>query len=87
MYRAKEKMLFLLVVVVVVFVASALRAKVGGKITGVVRDQTGSVIPGAAVVVTNTASGVKQTTATDQDGVFTFPISSQVPINAVAGPI
>jgi len=61
---------------VVFAVTLAARAEVGGKITGVVRDQTGSVIPGAAVVVTNTATGVKQTTTTDQDGVFTFPVLS-----------
>ena len=52
----------------------AARAEVGGKITGVVRDQTGSVIPGAAVVATNTQTGLKQTATTDQDGVFTFPV-------------
>jgi Carboxypeptidase regulatory-like domain len=28
------------------------------------------------VIVTNTATGVKQTTNTDQDGVFTFPVLS-----------
>ena len=55
---------------------SAVRAEVGGKITGVVKDQTGSVIAGANVVVTNTQTGVKLTTTTDQDGVFTFPVLS-----------
>src|SRR5580700_3326647 len=72
MHRAREK--FLLVLVLVFAFVSVARAEVGGKITGVVRDQTGSVIPGAAVVVTNTATGAKQTTTTDQDGVFTFPV-------------
>jgi hypothetical protein len=74
MHRSKKRVFFLLMVVFVV--AFAARAEVGGKITGAVRDQTGSVIPGAAVVVTNTATGVKQTTTTDQDGVFTFPVLS-----------
>jgi hypothetical protein len=74
MQSAKQRMLFLLIVVVLV--ATAARAEVGGKITGVVKDQTGSVIPGAAVVVTNTQTGAKLTTATDQDGVFTFPVLS-----------
>src|SRR3984893_16064876 len=74
MHAAKEKVLFL--VVLVFALVSAARAEVGGKITGVVRDQTGSVIPGAAVVVTNTQTGVKLTAATDQDGVFTFPVLS-----------
>jgi hypothetical protein len=74
MQSAKRRILFLLVAVVLV--ASAARAEVGGKITGVVKDQTGSVIPGAAVVITNTQTGVKLTATTDQDGVFTFPVLS-----------
>lgn len=74
MQSVKQKILFLLIAVVLV--ASAARAEVGGKITGVVKDQTGSVIPGATVVVTNTQTGVKLATTTDQDGVFTFPVLS-----------
>ena len=74
MQSAKNAILFLFIVVVLV--VPAVRAEVGGKITGVVKDQTGSVIPGAAVVITNAATGVKQTATTDQDGVFTFPVLS-----------
>jgi hypothetical protein len=74
MHAAKEKILFLLIVVVLV--ASAARADVGGRITGAVKDQTGSAIPGATVAVTNTQTGVKLTATTDQDGVFTFPVLS-----------
>lgn len=74
MHVARKKFLFLLVVGFA-FVSAA-RAEVGGKITGVVKDQTGSVIAGANVVVTNTQTGVKLTTSTDQDGVFTFPVLS-----------
>jgi hypothetical protein len=74
MHGAREKLLFLLVLVFA-FVSAA-RAEVGGRITGVVKDQTGSVIPGATVVVTNTQTGVKLTATTDQDGVFSFPVLS-----------
>jgi hypothetical protein len=74
MQSARERVLFLLIVFVLV--ASAARAEVGGKITGVVKDQTGSAIPGAVVVVTNAQTGVKLITKTDQDGVFTFPVLS-----------
>src|SRR6202171_5247670 len=74
MHGAREKFLFLLVLALV-FVCVA-RAEVGGKITGVVKDQTGAAIPGAAVVVTNTQTGAKLTATTDQDGVFTFPVLS-----------
>jgi hypothetical protein len=84
MNGAKEKLLFLSVLVFA-FVSAA-RAEVGGRITGVVKDQTGSIIPGAAVVVTNTQTGVKLTAATDQDGVFTFPVLSvgqyQIDVNS-----
>jgi hypothetical protein len=72
MRAVKERILFLLIAVV--FFAAGTRAEVTGKITGVVTDQSGSVIAGATVVVTNAATGGKQTTKTDQDGVFTFPV-------------
>jgi len=74
MHGAREK--FVLLLVLVFAFVSVARAEVGGKITGVVKDQTGSVIAGAVVVVTNTQTGVKLTTTTDQDGVFTFPVLS-----------
>src|ERR1700687_5786572 len=74
MQSAKGRILLLLMVVVLV--ASAARAEVGGRITGAVADQSGSVIVGSGVAVTNTATGVKQSTKTDQDGVFTFPVLS-----------
>jgi hypothetical protein len=66
MYGAKEK--YLLVLVLVFALVSAVRAEVGGKITGVAKDQTGSVIAGATIVVTNTETGVKLSTTSDQDG-------------------
>jgi hypothetical protein len=74
MHGARERFLFLLVLVFA-FVSAA-PAEVGGKITGVVKDQTGLVIPGASVVITDTQTGVKLTTTTDQDGMFTFPVLS-----------
>lgn len=74
MLSVTEKVLFLFIVVVLM--VSAANGEVGGKITGVVKDQTGSAIPGAAVVVTNTQTGVRLTATTDQDGVFTFPVLS-----------
>jgi len=64
--------MFLLIAVFVV--AFAAYAEVGGKITGVVKDQSVSVIAGATVVITNTQTGTQLTTVTDQNGVFTFPV-------------
>lgn len=72
MRRTTERTLFLVVAFVVM--ACGAQAQVTGKITGVVKDQSGSVIAGANVAVTITATGVKQVTSTDQDGVFTFPV-------------
>ena len=72
MQQAKVRILFLLIAG---FIGGfAARAEVGGKITGVVKDQSGAVIPGAAVVVTNTQTGAKLSATTDQEGAFTFPV-------------
>jgi hypothetical protein len=72
MHGVKERIVFLLSAVLVV--ASAAYAEVGGKITGVVKDQSASVIAGATVVITNTQTGTQLTAITDQGGVFTFPV-------------
>jgi hypothetical protein len=72
MHPAKKK--FLLLLLLVFASVCAAQAEVGGKITWIVKDQTASVIGGAAVVVTNTQTGVKLTGTTDADGVFTFPV-------------
>jgi hypothetical protein len=74
MHGVKERIAFLLIAVFVL--AFAARAEVGGKITGVVKDQSGSVIPGAMVVIINVQTGTKLTATTDQNGLFTFPVLS-----------
>src|SRR5580692_4815805 len=74
MNRVKGKIVFLLFAVFVM--AFKARAEVGGKITGVVKDQSGSVIVGATVIITNAQTGAKLIATTDQDGVFTFPVLS-----------
>lgn len=79
MHRAKKNIVFLLFAVFVM--AFTARAQFGGKITRVLKDQSGSVIPGATVVITNAQTGAKLTATTDQDGVFAFPVLSagQIP--------
>jgi len=74
MHGIKDRVLFLLIAVFTV--AFAAHAEVGGKITGVVKDQSGSAIPGSTVLITNTQTGTKLTATTDQEGVFTFPVLS-----------
>jgi len=49
------------------------RAQVGGGVAGIVKDPTDSAIPGARVSIINTATGAKETTTTNGDGVYSFP--------------
>src|SRR5581483_10947848 len=42
-------------------------------IQGQVTDQSGAVIPGATITVTNTATSVSQTTKTDSSGNYRVP--------------
>ena len=55
-------------------VANTAQADVGGKITGTVKDQTNSAIPGATLTSVNAATGVRQTTTTDEQGSYAFPV-------------
>ncbi len=45
-----------------------------GALSGRVTDQTGAVVPGAAVVARNLATGVEQSLLTDQSGLYRFPV-------------
>src|ERR1700737_4749942 len=61
------------------FAAGALAADTSGKILGTVKDPAGNLIPHAAAVLTNNATGVKQKTETDDQGEFAFPV---IPVGA-----
>jgi len=54
-------------------ISSAAFAQGGGKITGIVKDPSGAVIPGATVELNNTTTGAKRTTTTDNQGSYSFP--------------
>ncbi|MBI1355443.1 MAG: hypothetical protein GC160_13945 [Acidobacteria bacterium] len=43
------------------------------RLTGTVTDNTGAVIPGATVTISNMATGVEQTAQTNQSGSYVFP--------------
>jgi hypothetical protein len=47
-------------------------AGVGGSISGSVKDSTGAAIPRATVTATNTSTGVRQSTITDDKGSYSF---------------
>ncbi|HEV3486548.1 MAG TPA: carboxypeptidase regulatory-like domain-containing protein, partial [Vicinamibacterales bacterium] len=49
-------------------------AQATGAISGVVSDESGAVLPGAQIDVTNTATGVARTAITASDGVYTVPL-------------
>ncbi len=44
-----------------------------GSISGTLKDPSGAVIPGAMIIVTNTAQGIQTKTMTDDKGVYNFP--------------
>jgi hypothetical protein len=52
---------------------AAVSAQVGGRITGVIKDQSGAIVPGAKVVVRN-GTGFQQETTTNDQGSYTFPV-------------
>jgi hypothetical protein len=45
----------------------------GGKISGTVTDPSGAVVPKAVVTVTNSSTGVRHMTTTDDRGFYSFP--------------
>jgi hypothetical protein len=54
------------------FYSIATFAGVGGRISGTVKDASGSVVPKATVSITNFDTGVRQSLTTDEKGVFAF---------------
>lgn len=67
MYRAISIFVLALTSIAVLFASPA------GSITGFVKDPTGSVISGATVTATNTATNAKFTATTSSTGEFQFP--------------
>src|SRR5260370_24910644 len=43
-------------------------------LSGTVVDQNNAVVPGAAITVTNTATGLKRAAVTNDEGYFTIPL-------------
>ena len=46
---------------------------VGASVAGTVRDQTGAVLPGASVTITNIETGAKRTAVSDESGRYAVP--------------
>ncbi|MBI4483375.1 MAG: TonB-dependent receptor [Acidobacteria bacterium] len=66
-----------LVFVVVALVSMVGRAQTTGGIEGVVRDETGAVLPGVTVTVTQVGTGLKRVLVTDETGRYSAP---QLPV-------
>ena len=71
-----ERMLSrLLSALFVVLMASALHAQIVevGTITGVVKDNSGALVPNAHVTVQNIGTGITANSTTDSQGIFVAP--------------
>src|SRR5438309_9562253 len=62
-----------LAVVMVVLVCSNLWAQATAQISGSVQDQSGAVLPGVEVTATQTETGVRRTTVTNETGNYVLP--------------
>ncbi|HXG86847.1 MAG TPA: TonB-dependent receptor [Vicinamibacterales bacterium] len=60
--------------VIVLGVHASLTAQATGNIAGIVTDDSGAVLPGVTVEVTNTNTGQTRTAVTRADGYFTLPL-------------
>ena len=63
------------IVLVMAFPAAA--QHLASRVEGSVQDETGAVIPGASVTLTNADTGVAQETVTDERGLYLFPLVSE----------
>src|ERR1700733_10059289 len=65
---------FATLLIILVITSSAFGQAESGRIAGSVKDATGAVIPGSNVTLRNTATGVAQTTTSNAEGIFNFPV-------------
>ena len=68
--------LFVLLAAFVLFCSASASAQLAGKgsINGQVTDSTGAAVPGAAVVITNNGTNVKQSTLSTGSGDYSFSL-------------
>src|SRR5260370_17050213 len=66
------KRLMLVIGLRCLWIGSAIR-KTGGTIPGEVKDQSGALVPNAAVTVTNAATNLARSTESNSAGIYSFP--------------
>src|SRR6266571_6925701 len=69
----RNRCLWSLLCILVLSVSPAL-AQTDGSISGVIRDASGAVIPGATVTVTNPATNQVRSAISNEAGVYNFPV-------------
>src|SRR5207245_9613469 len=69
----RDRCLWSLLCILVLSVSPAL-AQADGSISGVIRDASGAVIPGAMVTVTNPATNQVRSAISNEAGVYNFPV-------------
>src|SRR5262245_40051117 len=70
--KMKFRLALILILGIAVFAGSAFGQAIGS-ITGVVQDPSTARIPGVTVTATNTATGIKTQTLTNESGAYNFP--------------
>jgi len=60
----------------ILLIAHPALADVSGRITGTVKDQTDAAVAGVTVIVVNSNNGTRQSTSTDSQGLYSFPVLS-----------
>jgi outer membrane receptor protein involved in Fe transport len=73
LYRNTRSVLTILLLTLLVFVPVWSQHTFRGGINGIVSDQSGAVIPGATVQITNVATNVTLTTTSSSAGEYAFP--------------
>jgi hypothetical protein len=68
------RLLAALSILIVLVAAHAPAQTASAMLSGTVTDTTGSVVPQVGVTVTNTATGRKETTLSNSDGLFSIPV-------------
>ena len=82
----KALQLFIGAAVLSVLTAGTVHAQAvsGSQVSGVVKDETGAVLPGATVTMTQTDTGSARTIVTDANGSYILP---NLPVGPYQGPI
>src|ERR1051325_10723605 len=75
--RLGEEMKILTALFLSILVCTAAWAQNTAQISGTVKDQTGAVLPGADVTMTQTETGFKRTAVTDETGSY---VLSSLPV-------